>query len=155
VNYSALKTLITSDPDGLGFAPYINVSDAQIAAMFNDIAGPKAAQISLSSIGRGAFLKGVIPATDQLASGVDTGGTAIPSTTAAKWQSRFNALRSGDDVIQIDAALQGLVGELITDGLMIQVQIDAFTKRVGSYAEVKFGQDTVVTWQDIRKALGA
>jgi len=154
IDYTVLKTLITTDPDGVGFAPYLNVSDVQVAAMFNDPAGPGAGQIDMTSIAKGSLLKAVITATDQLASGATNASASIPPTTTAKWTSRFNALRSGDDVIVLDTSMMGLLGQLVTDGLMTQGQIDGFTNRLGTYGEVNFGQDTVITQHDIAKAMG-
>ena len=154
MDYNLLNTLLVTDPDGVGFAPYLDISDVECAALFNDLSGRGAASITLTQISKGQFLRGIIPATDQLASGVDLNNTAIPATTTAKWKNRFDALRSGNDIITVDATLVGLVTQLISDGLCTQVQIAAFTTRTGSYAEVKFGQETIISWQDIARARG-
>ena len=154
MDYAALKSEITTDPKALGYAPLINVSDNGIAGLLNALTGPGAATISLLTQTKGAILKGIIPALDQLASGLTLSNSPITSQTAQKWANRFAALRSGDPVVVLDGGLLFLLNQMVADGLTTQPYIDAFTTRTGSRAEALFGAGTVVQPGDIAKALG-
>lgn len=149
-----LNTELTTDPAALGYAPYLNISDNECAALLNALTGPGAVTISLPSQTKGAILKGCVPGTDQLATGVNLSGVAISAATTNKWLHRFNAIRSGDPVLALDTEMMGLLGQLVTDGLMTQAQIDAITKRVGSRAEYLWGAGTVVQPSDVMRAMG-
>lgn len=149
---AALKTEIQSDPLALGYAAFIaSGNDMVLAALLNAITGPGAATISRTAVTRGALLRGIIPALDQLASGVDSVGVAIPPATSAKWRNRFDALRASDSEVALDAPLGGMLQQLVTDKLTSQPYIDAITKRTGSRAEVLFG--AAVTHIDVANAL--
>lgn len=150
IDLSALKTEIQTDQLALGYAPFVaSGNDGGLAALFNATSGPGAAQISRTSVTRGAILRGIIPALDQLALGVDLVDAAIPAATAAKWRNRFDALRASDPEITLDASMVGMLQQLVTDKLMPQPYVDAITKRTGSRAEVLFGAGAVVTPNDI------
>lgn len=147
-----LKAEIDTGPLAAELAPFVAAgNDNDCAAMLNAMSQ---AVIALPTIGKGALLRGIIPALDQLATGVNLSGVALTAQISAKWTNRFAALRAGDDVMVLDAALMGLLGQLVTDGLMLQPYIDAFSKRNGSRAEVLWGAGTVVRPADIQHAMG-
>ncbi|MEO7481095.1 MAG: hypothetical protein ABIT70_10835 [Sulfuriferula sp.] len=151
----ALKSEITTDPKALGYAPYVTATnDNAIAGLLNALTGVGAATIQLSAISRGAVLSGVVPGNDQLATGLNLSSVAIPTATANKWSERFAALRSADDTVPLTANFMGLLGQLFTDNLMTQAQIDAITKRTGSRAEVLWGAGTIIGWRDVAAAFG-
>lgn len=155
MDYTALHTEISTDPLALGYAPYVAAgNDGAIAVLLNAPTGVGAATISITTLSRGAVLRGVIPATDQLASGLTLAGVAIPTAVSNKWASRFAALRGADPSMAMDAILMGMLGQLVTDGLMTQPYIDAFTKRIGSRAEVLWGMGTIIQWRDVAAAYG-
>ena len=154
MDYAALKSEITTDPKALGYAPLINVSDNGIAGLLNSLTGLGAETINLLTQTKGAILRGIIPALDQLASGLTLSNSPITSQTAQKWANRFSALRSGDGVLALDANFMGLLGQMVTDGLITQPAIDAFTTRTGSRAEVLWGAGTVIQPDYVAKALG-
>ena len=97
MDYAALKSEITTDPKALGYAPLINVSDNGIAGLLNALTGPGAATISLLTQTKGAILKGIIPALDQLASGLTLSNSPITSQTAQKWANRYWPDMPGDN----------------------------------------------------------
>lgn len=149
---AALKTELTTDPAALGYAPSVTAGNHNaLAGLINAMS---AAVITLTSQSKGAVLLGIIPALDQLALGTDLSNVAIPAAVSAKWQSRFQALSAGDNSIQLSAAFMGMLGQLVTDKLMTQAQVDAFTRRAGSRAEVLWGSGTAVSSDDVRIALG-
>lgn len=151
---AALKSEIQSDPAKLSYAPYIGVSDVQIAALLNATSGPGAASIDLATISKGSLLLQIVPWLDQLATGQTTGGVAIPPATVTKWQQRFQALQAGDAVLSVPA-LAAMMNDGVTDGLATAAQVAAITTRTGSRAEVLFGQGTVIQCQDVLAALGS
>ena len=154
-DYAALKNEISTDPLALGYAPYVTAgNDGAIAILLNALTGLGAATISITTLSRGAILRGTIPANDQLASGMTLANVAISAAVSNKWASRFAALRGADPTMTMDATLMGLLGQLVTDGLMTQPYIDAFTKRTGSRAEVLWGMGTIVQWRDVAAAYG-
>jgi hypothetical protein len=151
----ALKNEITTDPQALGYAPrYTAGDDYSLALMINAVTGVGAVQMLVGSLTRGAVLKGIIPGTDQLATGLTLSGAAISSALNAKWINRFAALRGGDAAIQVDSGFMGLVNGLVSDGLMTQAYVDAFTKKTGSRAEVLFGVDTVISIAQVAATRG-
>lgn len=149
-----LNAEIQTDPMALGYAPFVNVSDNGIAALLNALTGQGAATIALKTQSKGAVLRGIIPALDQLASGLTLANAPISSQVTQKWTNRFAALRSGDDSIVLDVNILGLLGQLVTDGLTTQPYIDAFTKRTGSRAEVLWGAGTNIQPHDVAVAFG-
>ncbi len=151
---ASLKTEIQTDPAKLGYAPYIGVSDIQIAALLNSGTGPGAASIDVATISKGSLLLQIVPWLDQLASGQTTGGTPIPAATVTKWQQRFQALQAGDAVLSVPALLP-MMNDGVTDGIATTAQVAAITTRTGSRAEVLFGQGTVIQWQGVLAALGS
>jgi len=152
MDYAALYTELTTDPAAVGYASAVTAgNDNACAALLN---APSAAVVTLTSIGKGALLRGIIPALDQLASGVDVNASALTAQIQSKWNNRFAALRAGDDVIALDAPLMVMLGQLVTDNIVTQAVIDAFSKRTGSRAEVLFGAGTVVQPHDVTVAMG-
>lgn len=147
-----LKTELTTDPAALGYAPSVTAGNHNaLAAMLNAIG---TTVITLTSQTKGAVLLGIVPALDQLAVGTDLSSAAIPAAVSAKWQSRFQALSAGSDSLQLSPQFIGMLGQLVTDKLMTQAQVDAFTKRTGSRAEFLWGNGTTVSSNDVRIALG-
>lgn len=154
MDYLALKTEIQADPMALGYAPYVAAgNDIAIADLLNALTGPGAAAISRQSITRGAFIDGIIPGTDQLSSGVSTSNTPFTQAQKDRWTFRFNGLGSGDPVIKLDARKMGMLNQIVNEGIMTQAQIDAFTKRTGSRAEVLWGEGVTITANDVARAV--
>jgi hypothetical protein len=152
---TALKNEITTDPVLLGYSPkYLAGDDYTVVSMLNALTGAGAVQMLAGSLPRGIILKGLIPGTDQLATGLTLSGAAISSALNTKWINRFAALRGGDPAIQIDSGFMGLVNGLVSDGLMTQASIDAFTKKTGSRAEALFGADTVISIAQVAATRG-
>lgn len=152
IDLTALRAELTTDPQAVGYAAhYAAGDDYTLAQMLNATTGAGAASVPLIAISRGAFLRSVIPGTDRLAAGLDSDGAALTSATITKWTYRFNAARGGDETIALDAAMLGMLGQMVTDKIMTQAEIDAFTTRTGSRAEVLFGAGTVIAVDDVSR----
>ena len=153
MDYVALKTELTTDPKGLGYASTLPTSDIATAALLNNLTGPGAGTVTIPSFTRGQLLDLSIPMEDQLNTGSNVSGVAFTQLLINKWDGRFNALRSGDSVIQL-SAISNLLNSAVTDGLTTSAYITQITTRTGSRAEVLFGAGTIVQHQDISKAMG-
>jgi hypothetical protein len=154
MNTAQLHAELTADPLALGYAAQLNISDNAIAAMLNATTGAGAAVISLTTQSKANILTGLIPALDQLATGVGYAGTVITPAIDRKWTQRFTALRAGNDQIDLTPQFMGMLGQLVSDGIIPQPYIDAFTVRVGSRAEVLWGAGTQVSPVDVQTAMG-
>lgn len=149
-----LATELTTDPAALGYAAHLNISDNAIADMLNSTTGTGAAVIMLARQSKAAIITGLIPALDQLAAGIGYAGAQIDAPMRQKWLQRFDALRSGNDSIDLTPQFMGMLGQLVSDGIISQPYIDAFTRRTGSRAEVLWGAGTTITPDDVQHALG-
>ena len=153
MDYATLKTELTTDPLGLGYASTLPTSDIATAGLINALTGKGMATIQVPSFSRGALLALLIPLEDQLSSGVNISGVAFGQLVLAKWAGRFDALRSGDPGIATVVILP-MLASAVTDGLTITAYITQITNRICSRAETLFGAGTVVQHQDISKAMG-
>lgn len=153
MDYGALKTELTTDPLGLGYASTLPTSDIATAGLINALTGKGMATIQVPSFSRGALLALLIPLEDQLSSGANVSGAAFTQLVLAKWSGRFDALRSGDPQIPT-ALILPLLNSAVTDGLTTAAYVTQITTRTGSRSEVLFGAGTLVQHQDISKAMG-
>ena len=153
MDYGALKTELTTDPLGLGYASTLPTSDIATAALLNANTGKGAGTIMVPSYSRGGLLALLIPLEDQLSSGVNISGVAFTQLVLTKWAGRFDALRSGDPVIATVVILP-MLASAVTDGLTTTAYVTQITNRICSRAETLFGAGTVVQHQDISKAMG-
>lgn len=142
---STLKIELATDPKGLGYAPLVAVgNDQAVADLLNAKTGPGAEAISLAVIPKGDFLLGIAPAAMVLATKDDA--------TQRRWD-RLIALASASDQIRVGSpTIQGLLAQAVGEGLLAQGQVDGFTKRVGSRAEVLFGPGAMLTTTQIGEA---
>ena len=70
-----------------------------------------------------------------------------------KWDRFIRVLAAVDAVRTGMPAVQSLLGQLVTDGLMTQAQVDAFSKRPATRAENLLGTDTVIFINDVAQAM--
>ena len=153
MDYATLKTELTTDPLGLGYASTLPTSDIATAALINATTGKGAGTIRVPSFSRGELLALLVPLEDQLSSGVNISGAAFTQLVLAKWAGRFDALRSGDPQISTTIILP-LLNSAVTDGLTTAVYITQITNRICSRAETLFGAGTLIQHSDISKAMG-
>lgn len=153
MDYTLLKTELTTDPLGLGYASTLPTSDIATAFLLNSLTGKGTATITIPLFSRGELLALLIPLEDQLSSGVTISNTALTQLVLNKWSSRFDALRSGDTFIATNIMLP-LLNSAVTDNITTAAFITQITTRTGSRAEVLFGAGTVIQHSDISKAMG-
>lgn len=123
---------------------YPDSQDAAVAAWYNDLAAAGAASVPISSFTKEQFMTGVLPAVVNLGSAT----TALQN----KWD-RLLGVAQNMGMIYYNVA-SPLLSQLVTDGLMTSAQVDAFTKRQGSYCEVLFGAGTICDHTDVARAFG-
>ena len=153
ISYPSLNVELTTDPKGLGYANTLPTSDIATAALLNNLTGPGVGTVTIPSFTRGQLLDLSIPLEDQLNTGTSVSGVTFTQLLINKWTGRFDALRSGDPVIQTSAIIN-LLNSAVTDGLTTSAYVTQITTRTGSRAEVLFGVGTVAVWQDVAKAMG-
>ena len=153
MDYTLLKTELTTDPLGLGYASTLPTSDIATASLLNSLTGKGTATITIPLFSRGELLALLIPLEDQLSSGVTISNTALTQLVLNKWSGRFDALRSGDTFIATNIILP-LLNSAVTDNIATAAYITQITTRTGSRAEVLFGAGTVIQHSDISKAMG-
>ena len=153
MDYAALKTELTTDPLGLGYASTLPTSDIATAALINATMGKGAGTIMVPSFSRGELLALLVPLEDQLSSGVNVSGAAFTQLVLNKWAGRFDALRSGDPQIPTTLILP-LLNSAVADGLTTATYVTQITNRVCSRAEILFGAGTMVQHKDISIAMG-
>lgn len=147
MDYTALHTELTTDPLAMGYAAHLTLpvtDDAIVANMLNALTGVGAGMVIIPTYTKESFATGILPAVQAL----PTATTALQ----AKWNPMLNVALAMGTVLY--SAASPLLAGLITDGLMTQAQVDAFTKRTGSRAEVLFGAGTIIDWRDVAKSMG-
>lgn len=146
IERTQLRDEILSGPLAAPLALLVDAgNDAGIAMALNDPRGPAAGTVLISPMPVGDFLLGIIPAV-----------AALPGKTAdlqAKWDRFLGVVRSVPSVRVADPAVQALLAQLVADGLMSQAQVDAFTRRPGSRAEILWASGALVTGADVAAAL--
>lgn len=142
---SSLHTEITTDPVGIGYAAVTGQDQAQ-ANLLNALTGPGAATITLASMPRDDFMRGITPGVIALAS--------VSASLQSKWDRLLGIVRAATSVAVSASDIQALLGQMVTDGLMTQLQINTFTQRTGSRAEVIFGSGTVIRAIDVAQSFG-
>ena len=153
MDYTLLKTELTTDPLGLGYASTLPTSDIATASLLNSLTGKGTATITIPLFSRGELLALLIPLEDQLSSGVTISNTALTQLVLNKWSGRFDALRSGDTFIATNIIIP-MLNSAVTDNITTTAFIAQITTRTGSRAEVLFGAGTVIQHSDISKAMG-
>ena len=137
---ATLRTAIQADPALTAFVT--NGNDFEIAAYYS---GLSTTVITIPSIPKADFLLGVISGISAL-----NGAPALQN----KWD-RFLRVIGGVDTIRTGSpAVQGLLGQLVIDGLMTQPQIDAFAKRLATRGETVLGAGVVISINDVAATRG-
>jgi hypothetical protein len=148
MDYTALKTELTTDPKSLGYAPLLTATnDAGCAALLNATTGNGAATVNLPSLTHDQFALLIAPVVMALGSAT----TALQT----KWTPMLQLL-GGVQTVMLNQTVMGLINAL-SAGFPTQLPasaITAATTKTGSRAEVLFGAGTVIQWTDIAHAMG-
>lgn len=146
IDYAALREELENDPEGMGYAQLIEAgAHLALAQLMNSTTSPGADTINLGLITKNTFLLGVSPVA-----------LTLPQATDAvqkKWD-RIIALASAAELVDVsNPNVMGILQLATMEGFITQEQVDAFTKRTGSRAEVIFGAGEAITHESIAIAL--
>lgn len=148
MDYAALRDELVNDPVGMGYHDHIQdgiSNDVKLAELLNDPTSVGSGTISMEFVPRNQFLIGVSPAAILLAD--------KDAIVQAKWDRLLMFASSVDHISMNNPVIQGMMSLAIQDGILSQDQIDSFSKRTGSRAEMLFGEGTRVTHTDVAIAL--
>lgn len=146
IDYAALKDELQKDLKGMGYAPLIEEGEhLVIAELMNALTGPGAETVGLGLITKGAFLLGISPVA-----------LTLPQASQEdqdKWDRIIGMASAAEYVDVSHPNILGMLQLAIMEGFITQEQVDAFTKRIGSRAEVLFGAGTGISHEAIAIAL--
>jgi len=135
IDYTALKTELTTDPNAYGLTDlYNNGLDSACADMLNEVRG----SIEVN--------RGVVPAHEVFEAIVPAEWAALD----AQEQTRIGMILGMSEIDTAGANTQAAFLAAFAAGTATRTALIALTKRSGSRAEELFGQS--VTREDIRKA---
>lgn len=138
VTLAALKTEIARNP-------YAGKTDAEKAALLNDRNGTESASIPINLVTKGDFLLAIAPLTLQLAT--------KSADVQAKWDRVISLITGSPDSIRVNSpTVQSLLALAVTDGLTTSEYVAQISNRVGSRAELLWGDGIVVTEQQVGDA---
>jgi hypothetical protein len=146
IDYAVLKTELQTDPRGMDYAtPRAAGNDTTLADLLNSPTGAGSGTVTVPSLARNDFLLALAPAYLVLPS--------LSQALQAKWDRILAVIRAADRIDLANPSVQALLAQAVTDGVLTQAQVNALGQRVGSRAEVLFGAGTVVSIQDVGRAL--
>lgn len=135
--YAAIASECQSDPLGLGLANlFLTAQDQAVADELNSLTNAGAVVITTNQVSKGTFLTGIAPGAIRLA--------GLSAALQSKWDRIINLVTGAGDIILINSATLGMLALAVADGVMLQAEINAFTTRIGSRAEVLFGAGTFI-----------
>lgn len=138
IDYAVLANEINTDPNTLGYAPFVSAGDDMgVAALLNQIR----AGISIT--------KSYVPIEDVLAAIVKT---EFDSLTSAN-KTVVDQFVRGTRVKTGDANMRTTMAALFASGTTTRANLVALATRTGSRAEVLFGENTAITHADVARAL--
>lgn len=147
IDYTRLRSEITTDPLTLGYAARVSLGNDQgIAALLNATTGSGAAEITLTSMTNEVFVTAFLPYLPNVAALSDA------SKKDMYWNI-WQAILSMPIIKFTSSNVTGMLTQAVADAILSQVEATALMQRVGSRAEVLFGQDTVITVNDVSLAL--
>lgn len=136
IDYVALNTELTTDPFSLGYAAAARYVDAAEIANTPRVGGPTTDQRFVS--GQEVWLQAVLSEF-----------AALP----ASGQRAFAALSSYDSIDLKEPRVRSQLTALWADGTVTRTRLQALQSRPQTRAEELFGDDSIVSGSDVRKAL--
>jgi hypothetical protein len=136
-----LKADMANGPLSAQVTPLLHADPLGIAAIYNAV---NAETISIPSLRRDDFLLGILPA-----------GAALfgkDAATQAKWTFYLDIAKAADTIKLSSPVIQAVLSQLVTDGLMTQAAVDAFSRQPCSHAETLFGIGVKLDSDDIQAA---
>lgn len=130
-----LKTEIQTGPHATTLAPFVAAgNDRAIVDFLNDLNGPGAALITLSSIPRQRVLRVFL----RVAIDLDAKTAALKS----KWDRILPFIHDMEDIPPV--VLDEVLTLAVNDGLLTTVKANSIKTRIGSRAEVLWGQSITI-----------
>ncbi len=148
MDYIALKTELTTDPKGLGYAANLaTTNDIANAALYNSTTGPGAQVLTLPSLTHDEFAMLIAPVVMALS----TATTALQ----AQWTPMLQLI-GGVQTVVLNTQTLGIINALSADfsTQLPDSAVTAATTKMCSRCEVQNGVGVVAQWQDIAKATG-
>lgn len=136
---ATLKTAINSDT---ALTAFVTSRDCQ--AISDYYAGATATLVNHPILPKSDFLIGVMAGIAAL--------NGAP-TLQNKWDRFLRVVSSVETVRVSSPAVQSLLGQLVTDNLMTQAQVDAFSKRAATRGENLLGAGVVISITDVAEAI--
>ena len=135
-----LRAAIQSDSNLTVF-----VAAGNDSAIVDYYAADSTTLINIPSLSEGDFVLGVLSGIAAL----NGANTAMQN----KWDRFLMVIKGLGGIRTSLPAVQSLLGQLVTDGLMTQQQIDAFVKRLASRGEVLLGTGIVISINDVAQTM--
>lgn len=153
---ATLKTnILTTGPLVTACQPYLSTSHVAIADLFNSLTSAGAGPITLQSVSRGTLVMGMLTPFGRVHAGVDINGAALPTAVQAKWLAFASLFSAADAIVTLSSGLLTELQSAVTDLVATQAEVDAFTKRTGSYGEVLLGEGISLVHEDVTAALAS
>lgn len=144
MDYAALRAEIKAGPHAAALAPFVaSGNDDAIARFLNDKNSAGSAQITLNIISRQRILRVFLRAAIDL--------DAKSATLKSKWDRILPFVRDMEDTPL--TVINEVLSLAVTDGLITAARADNVRQRNGSRCEAVWGENEIVTADDIAKAL--
>lgn len=144
-----LKTELTTDPDGLGYAQWLTIGDAggyqNITTLINALTGAGAANIEMTTMTAAQISAIMLP--------LFGAATSLTALQYAYYTLMFSIVVSQQGPIAV-SSLSAFGAQMVTNGILTPTQATNLGQRVGSRAEVLWGAGTTIGISDIQLALG-
>jgi hypothetical protein len=146
---AALLSELTTDPKALGYATWTPIksagANANVCTLINSLTGAGAATINMTTMTAAQIAAIMLPLFG-----------AAPTLTAVQcawYQLMFSMIMAQTGPITV-SVLANFSNEMVANSVMTSAQQLALGQRIGSRAEVLWGQGIVVAPGDVEIALG-
>ena len=113
-------------------------------AIYDYLGSVSTTSVTIQHMPEGDFIIGVLVGIASL--------NGVPSLQN-KWDRYLRVIKGLGTLRTALPGVQGLISQLVTDGLMTQPQVDAFSKRLATKGEVILGVGAVISITDIAQTL--
>lgn len=144
IDYAALSTELTTDPQSLGYGSLLASQNwPACAALLNATTG--AGTVTLPTMDNESFVTAFLPYLPTAL------GLAAPKGQfyGVLWQT----ILAMSTINLTVGSVSGLMAQAVADGVLTSGQATALNQRTGSRGEVLFGVNTSVGWQDVSQAM--
>lgn len=147
MDYAALRSEIQADPVAMGYAPLVaSGSDGALADLLNSLTSRGAATITLDRVERDNVLPLALVMTKNAVLLAD-------ANKRTRWLQSAMIFTAADSIPSSQAQVVATFTDAVADGVLTQAQANGLRQRTGSRAEVLFGPGTIVSGNDVYRAL--